>query len=52
MMIDLVENEQGLRHLRSPCEKKSMVGFFDARNLRFLPDLYPNTDQKPSKGQK
>jgi len=28
---------KGLRHLRSPCAKKPTVGFFDARNLRFLP---------------
>ncbi|MBQ7336440.1 MAG: hypothetical protein IJW92_08215 [Clostridia bacterium] len=30
--------EMGLRHWRSPCSKKPMVGFFDARNLRFWPE--------------
>ncbi len=27
----------GLLHWSSPCAKKPMIGFFDARNLRFLP---------------
>jgi len=30
-------HKKGLRHLRSPCAKKPTVGFFDARNLQFLP---------------